>query len=100
MKHLPGYVDVWSNETGTTPVHSFRGPGSVRQVALSNHAHAQNLFAVHDNIVRLEHMTEDAQWKQQRMLEMPSKVWVAVVINILITIMLSKLPKIQIGNSS
>ena len=66
-----GYVDVWSNETGTSPVHSFRGPGSVNQVELSQSG--DKLLAVNDNIIRVEHTT-DGQWTQQRMFELPTKV--------------------------
>ena len=66
-----GYVDVWSNETGTSPVHSFRGPGSVNQVELSQSG--DQLLAVNDNIIRVEHAA-DGQWTQQRMFELPTKV--------------------------
>ena len=66
-----GYVDVWSNDTGTSPVHSFRGPGSVNQVELSESG--DQLLAVNNNIIRVEHST-DGQWTQQRMFELPTKV--------------------------
>ena len=66
-----GYVDVWSNETGTSPVHSFRAPGSVNQVELPQSG--DQLLAVNDNIIRVEHTT-DGQWTQQRMFELPTKV--------------------------
>ena len=66
-----GYVDVWSNETGTSPVHSFRGPGSVNQVELSQSG--EQLLAVNDIIIRVEHAA-DGPWTQQRMFELPTKV--------------------------
>ena len=77
--HFVGYIDIWSNESGTLPVHSFRGPGAVSQVELSNSGH--QLLVVNDNIVRVE-QTADGEWKQQNMLELPTKVLQFLVIKI------------------
>ncbi len=71
---VAGYVDMWSNETGTSAVHTFRGPGPVHSVHLSTHG--RQLIAVNDNIIRVEHQTDqpNPEWKQQCMLELPTKV--------------------------
>ncbi len=74
---IAGYVDIWSNETGTSPVHTFRGPETVNQVHLSDNTH--QLLVVNNNIARVEHV-QDGCWQQQDLFECQAKVCATMTI--------------------
>ncbi len=74
MVRVPGYVDVWNNESGTCPVRTFRGPGATRAVRISRDG--GSVLAAHGDLVRVETRErgrEDA-WGQHRLIQTPLHV--------------------------